>query len=114
MPRNDTVIQLPLIVIALLLSFLVLMMAVAWPMMGMWGWEAEPISGWTMLPMWLVSLVVFLGIGYLLYRGFVRSKAQSGDSGLEELCLAYARGDFTDEEFETRRAHLLDGEGFTQ
>ena len=116
MASNDSVIQVILIVIALILLLPVLMMAFAWPMMGMWdgghmwGWEGEPVSIWGMMLMWLVPLAVLLAVGYLLYRGIVRSEAQSGDSALEELRLAYARGDLTDEEFETRRTRLRDEE----
>ena len=116
MASNDSVIQVILIVIALILLLPVLMMAFAWPMMGMWdgghrwGWEGEPVSVWIMMLLWLVPLAVILAVGYLLYRGFVRSKAQSGDPALEELRLAYARGDLTDEEFEARRTRLRDEE----
>ena len=116
MVSNDTVIQMMLIVIAFILLLPVLMIGLAWPMMGMWdgghmwGWESESVSVWIMMLMWLVPLAVLLAVGYLLYRGFDRSTAQSGDPALEELRLAYARGDLTDEEFEARRTRLRDEE----
>lgn len=55
--------------------------------------------------MMLVWLVGLLGIGYLLYRslaGGMQTKSAS-DPALEELRLAYARGDLSEEEFEQRR-----------
>ena len=116
MASNDSVSQVILIVIALILLLPILMMAFAWPMMGMWdgghmwGWEGQPGSVWVMMLMWLVPLAVVLAVGYLLYRGLVRSTDRSGDPVLEELRLAYARGELTDEEFETRRARLRDEE----
>ena len=115
MASNDQALRILLIVIALILLLPVLMMAFAWPMMGMWdgghmwGWEGEPVSVWGMMLMWLVPLAVVLAVGYLLYRGAVHT-GRSGDPALEELRLAYARGDLTDEEFETRRTRLLDEE----
>ena len=114
MTSNDSVLRVILIGIVLILLLPVLMMAFAWPMMGMWdgghmwGWEGEPVAVWVMMLMWLVPLAVVLAVGYLLYRGLVRSKARSGDPALEELRLAYARGDLSDEEFETRRTRLRD------
>ena len=49
-----------------------------------------------------------VGIGYLLYRGLVGGVGSSltSDRALEELRVAYARGDLSDEEFEERRAKL--------
>ena len=53
----------------------------------------------------LALLLVLLGAGYLLVRHAV-GNGTSGDAALEELRNAYARGDFSDEEFETRRRKL--------
>lgn len=53
-------------------------------------------------------LLLLVGGAYLLYRAFVGagSGSQFGttDTAMEELRLAYARGDLSEEEFETRRA----------
>ncbi len=116
MASNDQVLQGILIAIALIVLLPVLMMVLAWPIMGMWegghmwGWDGEPVSVWGMMLMWLVPLAVVLAVGYLLYRRVVRTADRSGDPALEELRLAYARGDLTDEEFETRRTRLRDEE----
>ena len=81
------------------------------PMMG------GQTGGTTAVPGWVVAatlLVRLLGIavlvvgGYLLYRAFAGSS--DGDTALEELRLAYARGDLTDEEYERRRERLGDEE----
>ena len=90
-----------------------IMMAMVMPMMGMmgWWWDGGMMNGFS--PLWgigmlLVWLVVLLAIGYAIYRVLVGQVApESGaDPALEELRLAYARGDLTDEEFEERRQKL--------
>ncbi|EJN56961.1 SHOCT domain-containing protein [Halogranum rubrum] len=53
----------------------------------------------------LIFLLVLLGGGYLLVRR-VLDEREAHDSALEELRRAYARGDLSDEEFETRRSKL--------
>lgn len=58
--------------------------------------------------MWLVLLVIFLGGGYHLYRVVSRPGGNQQDTALEELRLAYARGELSGEEFEVCRDHLLD------
>jgi putative membrane protein len=87
-------------------------MAFAMPMMGLMGWwwgdgmmTASPLWGVGMMLFWLV---VLLGVAYVLYRGLVSRTATGTDSdpALEELRLAYARGDLTAEEFEERRERL--------
>lgn len=66
-----------------------------WPLVGM------------VVP--LAFLLVLLGGGYLVFRRV--SEAQtSRNPAMEELRMAYARGDLSDEEFEKRRERL-DREG---
>jgi putative membrane protein len=88
------------------------MMALAVPTMGMTGWWGDGMMGgfspfWGIVMM-LVWLIVLLGIGYLLYRGLVGGLGDSAetDPALEELRLAYARADISEEEFEERRSRL--------
>ena len=53
----------------------------------------------------LLFLAAIVGAGYLVYRAV--TTADSGtDQALEELRLAYARGDLTDEEYEQRKEAL--------
>ena len=82
-------------------------------MMGMMGWWADgaPGTGAGMSPLWgigmmLLIFLVLLGIGYLIYRAFTRGSLSSIDPALEELRLAYARGELSQEEFEQRRENL--------
>ena len=51
---------------------------------------------------------MLLGISYLQYRGLVGGIGSDAlsDPALEELRVAYARGDLSEEEFEERRAKL--------
>jgi putative membrane protein len=57
----------------------------------------------------LVFLLAVLGGGYVLVRRLLNQR-ESQDSALEELRIAYARGDLSDEEFETRRSKLRSDE----
>lgn len=73
---------------------------------GMWGDGSMP--GWVGL-VGFVLQVLFLaalaGGGYLVYRAATGDEPDS-DPALEELRVAYARGDLTDEEYEQRRVAL--------
>jgi putative membrane protein len=53
----------------------------------------------------LISLLILLGGGYLVFRRMSETQA-SRNLAIEELRTAYARGDLTDEEFEARRERL--------
>lgn len=82
------------------------------PMMGrVWGdgmWGGGTIPGWMLIVgivMQLLFLAGIIGAGYLIYRA-VTSTDDDADPALEELRLAYARGDLTDEEYEQRRETL--------
>jgi len=82
------------------------------PMMGgMWGggmWGDGTMSGWMFvvgIVMQLLFLAALVGGGYLVYRAITRNESDS-DQALEELRLAYARGELTDEEYEQRREAL--------
>jgi len=82
------------------------------PMMsgGMGGSRSG--SGWFLLVGLLgrlLTLLVVVAVGYLLYRALTASNDGS-DEALEELRLAYARGDLSDEEYEQRR-QTLEGDG---
>lgn len=110
---NDGLLRVVVVILGVLVLFPVLMMLFAMPMVGMMGWYWDggatgglpPLLGLGLLVVWLA---VLLGIGYLLYRGLVGAMGSSrtGDPALDELRLAYARGDLSEEEFEARRAKL--------
>ncbi|WP_226483231.1 SHOCT domain-containing protein [Natrinema amylolyticum] len=78
---------------------------------GMWGggmWGDGTMSGWMFIVgivMQLLFLAAIVGGGYLIYRAVASSESDS-DQALEELRLAYARGELTDEEYEQRREAL--------
>lgn len=114
MAENNELVRLLLIIVAIVILLPILMMVFAWPMMGMWGgghmWDGGMWNGagtpWVWLVMWLTVLLILLGGGYLLYRGITRSDSDETDAALEELRIAYAKGELSDEEFETRRDRL--------
>nr|WP_245809964.1 SHOCT domain-containing protein [Halorubrum vacuolatum] len=68
-------------------------------------WNGTGVS-WMWALLSIVPLLLILGVGYLLYRGVRGSETNRPDPALEALRAAYARGDLTDEEFETRRERL--------
>jgi putative membrane protein len=88
-----------------------------WPMMGgmmgggMWGggmWGNGTTSGWMFvvgIVMQLLFLAALVAGGYLVYRAVADSERDS-DPAIEELRLAYARGELTDDEYEQRREAL--------
>lgn len=119
MAESNELIRLLLLIVAILVLLPILVMVFAWPMMGMWGgghmwnggmwnggmWNGSGVPGiWFV--MWLVLLLIFLGGGYLLYRTLTRSDHDTTDTALEEVRLAYARGELSDEQFEKRRERL--------
>ncbi|MFC7213472.1 SHOCT domain-containing protein [Saliphagus sp. GCM10025334] len=114
MATDDSFTRTLLIVIAAIVLVPVVMMVVMMPMMGLWGWGHMWGGGvwngtggtWMWALMFLVPVLVILGIGYLLYSAIRRSGTRQSDAAFEELRLAYARGDLSDEEFEERRERL--------
>ena len=77
---------------------------------GMWGggmWGNGTAPGWLVLVgvgMQLLVLAVVALLGYLVYRAL--TGRDGTDRALEELRLAYARGDLSDEEYQARRDAL--------
>lgn len=114
MAENTELVRTQLLIVALVLLLPVLLMAFAWPMMGMWGgghmWDGGMWNGagspWVWFGAWLIPLLILFGGGYLLYRAFTRPDRGETDTALKELRVAYARGDLSDEEFENRRERL--------
>lgn len=108
---TDSALRLVLVVLAVVVLAPVLLMLLAVPLFGfgggmmgggmMGGAGAMGGSG-----LGLVWLAVLAGGGYLVYRGYAGDGALGGDAALEELRLAYARGDLSEEEFEERRTTL--------
>lgn len=106
---TDELVRALLVVVAVVLLAPLLMMVLAWPMMGLWGgghmWTGRGAT-WVWLSMWLVLLLILAGGGYLLYRAIGGRRGEETDAAIEELRLAYARGELSDEEFEERRQRL--------
>ncbi|MEF8799603.1 MAG: SHOCT domain-containing protein [Halolamina sp.] len=82
------------------------------PMMGgMWGggmWGDGTMPDWVFfagIVMQLLFLAAIIGGAYLIYRAVAGGESDT-DQALEELRVAYARGELTDEEYEQRREAL--------
>ncbi|MWV39050.1 SHOCT domain-containing protein [Natrialba sp. INN-245] len=114
MSADTDLLRTLLLVVALVILVPFLLMFLVWPMMGMWGgghmWDNGGASGvgstLSWLVIWLPMFLLVLGGAYLLYRAIDRTESDDRDAALEELRLAYARGDLSDEEFEQRRERL--------
>jgi len=108
--ERDRPLRLILIVVASILIIPLVLMAVMMPMMWMVG-GMETGGAVSMSPVWgigmmLVFLLIVLGVGYALYRTLAQAGISSGDPAVEELRVAYARGELSQEEFEQRREAL--------
>lgn len=109
--RDNQLVKIVLIALAALLILPMFFMGVGPMMGGMWGGHMGgdgTVPAWMVLVgivMQLLFLVVIAGAGYLVYRALTRSDDGS-DRALEELRLAYARGDLTHDEFEQRKEAL--------
>lgn len=104
--RTDDTLRWIVVVLVALLAVPVVGMALMAPMMGGWmGWGHEgPAVRWWFAS--LVPLVVLAAVGYALYR--LLDGAKRRDPALEELRVAYARGEMDEEEFERRKERLKD------
>jgi putative membrane protein len=119
MPENTDNTRLVTIILIIIGAFVIFpmlfmgvgMMGYGSMMGGMWGggmWGDGTIPGWLYIVgivMQLLFLAALVGGGYLIYRAVTGTKSDS-DPALEELRLAYARGELTDEEYEQRREAL--------
>ena len=114
-PTSNDTLRIVLVVLAVLVGAPILLVAVTFPMMGMWGGgmmgSYGGMGGFGVSPIWgiavsLVWLVVLVGGGYLVYRWATGAGSIGTDPAMEELRLAYARGDVTEEEYEARRSKL--------
>jgi len=113
MSQTETLTRTVLLVLLALVAIPLIMMVVMMPLMGgfgwahMGGWMWDGSAGWVgMLLMMVIPLVVILGVGYLVYQALTAASTQTKDDAIAELRQAYARGDISDEEFETRRERL--------
>ena len=115
MSSNEPLLRAALLIVIALLVLPVVMMFVMLPMMGVTGrthmsgpgmWNGGGGGGWiTMVLVMVLSLVLVIGLGYVVYRLLTQDGEQT-DEALEQLRIAYARGNLSDEEFEERRTKL--------
>jgi len=111
-PADNQLVTIVLLVLATVIAVPILFMSFGMlgsgPMMGgMWGsqaWGGGTAPWWMLaagLAVQLLFLVAAVAAVYLLYRAITGTG--DADRALEELRLAYARGDITDEEYEQRK-----------
>ena len=115
--QTDDLVLLVIVVVAALLLVPLLGMAVMIPMMGtmggMWGGSGMGGSAWSPL-VGLGGSLLWLGVVAVLAYAAYRVAAGRGDGesdpAIAELRRAYARGELTDEEYETRLTRLVEEE----
>lgn len=107
MTTDDSVLETVLIVVGVFLAIPLLMMVVMTPMAGLagWGHMSGGTGGWGSLLWSVIPLVILVGAIYILYANSSTERTKT-DTALAELRTAYARGDLSDEEFQTRRENL--------
>lgn len=78
---------------------------------GMMGQYGRTGGWWPLIGMLvqLLFLLVLIGGGYLLFRRMTETQS-SRSPAMEELRLAYARGELSEQEYEERRERLRAGE----
>jgi len=114
-PADNQLVTIVLLVLATVIAVPILFMSFGMlgsgPMMGgMWGsqaWGGGTAPWWMLaagLAVQLLFLVAAVAAVYLLYRAITGTG--DADRAFEELRLAYARGDLTDEEYEQRKDAL--------
>lgn len=114
MTETDSLLRAVLVVALAVLFIPVLLMMLAMPVMGVFGWTHMgtggmwdgPVGWFVWLVMFAVPLLVLTGVGYVVYRLLGNSRVEETDTAMEELRRAYARGELSDEEFENRRERL--------
>lgn len=109
--QNNSLVWVVFVVVAVIVLLPLFMMMFMMSMMGMMGWWGGGGTGVVFSPVWnimmmLIGLIVVVGLGYILYRGLIRSQDSQYDRALVELRTTYARGEISDEEFERRRERL--------
>jgi len=121
-PRSrDGTLRLVVIALAVVVGAPLLMMVVAFPLMGMYGGMMggyggyggmmDGYGGYGYSPLWglgmmLVLLLVLVGLAYFAYRALSDDGTATTDAALDELRRAYARGELSHEEYETRLENL--------
>ncbi|MFP4591167.1 MAG: SHOCT domain-containing protein [Halobacteriales archaeon] len=107
MTDGDSLVKLAVIALVVVFVLPALMMAFAMPAMGVWVdghmWNGMGrVGAWVLI--WIGLLLALVVIGVVLVRAM--GSGEESDAALEELRVAYARGDLTTEEFEERRRQL--------
>lgn len=109
MSDADRLLWLIFLLLAGVILVPMILMGLFMPAMGAHWSTGDGVAGVWWFGGWLVMLVVLLGIGYLLYRLVAGSDVSHGDTAVEELRSAYARGEIDDEEYEKRYERLKEG-----
>ncbi|WP_254766798.1 SHOCT domain-containing protein [Salinilacihabitans rarus] len=112
MTNGRSALRTSVLVLAAVVAIPVLAMALGVSTMaiGGWGHMAAGTGAWGGAIPAVLPLLVLVGLGYVLYAGLNEGDSRRTDGALEELEVAYARGELSDEEFERRRERLREGE----
>ncbi len=116
MGNDSNVLKIVIIGIIVVFVLPMLLMVLILPVMGMWngphmfnGWMGSGVAPGVVGLIWFLMTVLFLmiivGVGFLILRA-ATSTTEEDDPAIQELRKAYARGDLTEEEFETKMERL--------
>lgn len=104
---GNGVIRIVIIGLTVIVLAPIVMMGFGTPLVGMWG--GGMMNGYGGATVWnfgiiLLWLLIGIGGGYLIYREVTPTDTE--DPAIEDLRMAYARGDIAEAEFEERLERL--------
>lgn len=109
MPESDPLLRTVLVVLAVVVLLPAVLMALLMPL-GMLGWGGawgmhDGVGAMAAFAS-VFLLLVLVAVGASLAYAWSSRRSDPTDPALEELRMAYARGDLSEEEFEQRRRRL--------
>ncbi len=106
MNTSDRFLWVILVLVVIFLMAPLLLMFMVIPAMGPEWMHGEHAAGGWWFASILVLLFLLVAIGFVFFQLLIRGDGTDEDTALEELRVAYARGELDDEEYEKRYERL--------